>query len=347
MINILNYTLLGNTVQDYIISLGVFLLVFLFLKFFKLVVIKRLHKLAEKTSNDLDDALIKAIDSIGFIFYFIVSVFFAAKFIYTSGLASRIISYSTLFIVIYQGIKLVQNLIDYGVEALNKKMGDKKGFDSSLSNLLGKVIKVVIWAGAILIVLQNFGINVSAIVAGLGIGGLAIAFAIQNILGDIFASFSIYFDKPFQVGDFIMFEDKSGTVKKVGIRSTRIETLQGEELIVSNTNLINSQIHNFKKLKKRRVVLNLSVTYETSNDKLKMIPGLIKTIIDKAKDIEFDRSNFSKFEDSGLSFETIYYIGSQDYYMFMDKQQEVNFAIKEVFEKEGIEFAYPTVLIKR
>jgi len=176
----------------------------------------------------------------------------------------------------------------------------------------------------------------------LGIGGLAIAFALQNILEDMFSSFSIYFDRPFQIDDFIVIGDDMGIVKKIGIKSTRIQTLQGEELIISNKELTGKRIRNFKKMEKRRIVFKFGVVYETSTEKLKKIPGIIKDIMDRAELAEIDRVHFKEFGDFSLNFEVIYYIKSREYIDYMNTQQEMNFAIKERFEQEGIEMAYPT-----
>ena len=178
--------------------------------------------------------------------------------------------------------------------------------------------------------------------AGLGIGGIAIAFALQNILSDIFASFSIYFDKPFKVDDFIIIGDDKGVVKKIGIKSTRIQTLQGEELVISNKELTESRVHNYKKMERRRIVFVFGVTYETPTEKVKKIPSIIKDIIEKTELADIDRVHFKEFADFSLNFEVVYYLKTSDYAEYMDTQQEINLAMKEHFEKEQIEFAYPT-----
>jgi len=190
--------------------------------------------------------------------------------------------------------------------------------------------------------LSNFGYNISTLIAGLGIGGVAIALALQNILTDIFASFSIYFDKPFQTGDFIIVGNDLGVVKKIGIKTTRLQTLQGEELVISNKELTETRIHNYKKMQKRRIVFNFGLTYDTSSAKLKKVLQILKGIIDKIEIAELDRVHFNKFGDFSLNFEVVYYLASSDYNEYMDTQQAINLAIKEKFEKDGIKFAYPT-----
>ena len=179
-------------------------------------------------------------------------------------------------------------------------------------------------------------------IAGLGIGGIAIAFALQGILGDLFSSFAIFFDKPFEIGDFIKIGDKSGTVRKIGIKTTRLKSTDGDEIVISNQELTGAVLHNYKKTEERRNVLSLGVTYNTPTDKLKMIPVILKKVIDDAENIRFDRAHFKSFGDFALGFEAVYYVKSGNYTQHMDAQQIVNFAIKEGFDKEGIEIAFPT-----
>jgi small-conductance mechanosensitive channel len=187
---------------------------------------------------------------------------------------------------------------------------------------------------------------------GLAIGGAAtaivIGFALQHVLSDFFSAFSIYFDKPFEIGDFIIVGDYSGTVTKIGMKSTRVQLLQGEELVLANSELTKTSIRNFKKMKRRRINFSFGVTYDTPLKKLKMIPEIIKKIINPEK-LEhvhrLDRIHFTEFGDFSLNFEVVYYMKSQDYVKYRDTQQEINFRIKEAFEKEGIEMAFPTQTI--
>ncbi|MFW6282847.1 MAG: mechanosensitive ion channel family protein, partial [Minisyncoccales bacterium] len=189
------------------------------------------------------------------------------------------------------------------------------------------------------------GYNLSTLVAGLGVGGVAIAFALQNILGDFFAAFSIYFDKPCETGDYMTVGDEGGTVEKIGIKSTRIKTLRGEELVVSNKNLTDMKIHNFKKMKTRRITFSIGVTYDTSTEKLRKAKEIIKDVLVKVKKIELDQVNFVNFGDFSLDFEIAYYVQSKEFTFYKKKQEEINLKIKEEFEKKGIEMAYPTQTI--
>ena len=187
---------------------------------------------------------------------------------------------------------------------------------------------------------------------GLAIGGAAtaivIGFALQSVLSDFFSAFSIYFDRPFEIGDYIVVGDYSGTVTKIGMKSTRVQLLQGEELVLPNSELTKTSVRNFKKMKKRRINFSFGVTYDTPTKKLEKIPDMIRDIINPEK-LEFvdriDRVHFTEFGDFSLNFEIVYYMKTQDYAKYRDTQQAINLAIMNAFEKEGIEMAFPTQTI--
>ena len=183
------------------------------------------------------------------------------------------------------------------------------------------------------------------VAVGMGVAGIAIAFALQNVLSDVFSAFSIYFDRPFEIGDFIIVGEYAGIVTKIGMKSTRVKLLQGEELVLSNRELTSASVRNFKKMKKRRIMFHFGVTYDIPLKKLKKIPEMVKKIIDGVELADADRVHFREYGDFSLNFEVVYYMKIGDYVRYMDTQQEINFAIKEAFEKEGIEMAFPTQTI--
>jgi small-conductance mechanosensitive channel len=216
---------------------------------------------------------------------------------------------------------------------------------SSMRNALALIqfgVRVAVWSIALLLIFENLGFDVTALVAGLGVGGIAVALAAQSVLGDLFSSLAIILDRPFEVGDFITFGDQSGTVEKIGIKTTRIRALSGEQIAVSNTDLVTVRVHNFKRMNERRVVLVLGVTYDTPADKLERIPDMVKEIVEGADKVRFDRAHFRSFGGSALEFEVVYWVLSGDYAVFMDCQQAINFAIFRAFEGEDIEFAFPS-----
>ncbi len=212
----------------------------------------------------------------------------------------------------------------------------------SLIQLLGRV---AVWSIALLLILNNLGFDVTALVAGLGIGGIAVALAAQNILGDLFASLAIVLDRPFVVGDFIVFGDYMGTIERVGIKTTRIRSLSGEELICSNADLLATRIRNYKRMAERRVVFSIGVTYGTPADKVEQLPGILRDVVNDQPMVRFDRAHFQKYGDFALIFEVVYWMLDPDFNRYMDTQQAINFALYSRLPSAGIEFAYPTQTI--
>lgn len=343
-----NNSFLGNTYENYFIALLIFLGLYLGMWFVKVFLLVRLRKLAEKTENQFDDALIDALLAINWPFFFFISLLAGIRHISVVKWIDIVTVYMTIFVFTFYAVKIVKIIIVHGSRTLNKKRGKGENeieHDDNIAQVFATLIQVFIWIGVFIYALSYAGINVTAALAGVGIGGIAIAFALQNVLSDIFASFAIYFDKPFKKGDFIVIGTDMGTVEKIGIKSTRIKTLQGQELIISNKELTNSRINNFKKLDRRRAVFKLGVTYDTPISKLKKIPEIIKQIYDDVDDADLDRVHFKEFGDSSLNYEIVYYVNAPDYKKYMDIQQKVNFEIKERFDKQKISFAFPTQTI--
>ncbi|HEX5656535.1 MAG TPA: mechanosensitive ion channel family protein [Polyangiales bacterium] len=208
--------------------------------------------------------------------------------------------------------------------------------------IIGFVMRILVWTLVLLLTLDNLGIDITALVAGLGVGGIAVALAVQNVLGDLFASLSITLDRPFVLGDFVVVGEYMGSVEAIGVKSTRLRSLGGEQIIMSNADLLGSRVRNFGRMQQRRVVFKLGVTYETPRASLQAIPGLIRSAIEAQPDTRFDRCHFSRYGDFALEFETVFYVLSADYTRYMDIQQAIYFQIHESFEGAEIEFAYPT-----
>lgn len=207
--------------------------------------------------------------------------------------------------------------------------------------IIAFVARAVIWSLVVLLTLDNLGIDITALVAGLGIGGIAVALAVQNVLGDLLASLSITLDRPFVIGDFLVIGDFMGNVEYIGIKTTRLRSLSGEQIVMSNADLLASRVRNFGRMAERRVVFTLGVTYETPRDKLMKLPPLIRRIVEEQPMARFDRSHFASYGDFSLNFETVFYVLSADYNQYMDVQQEIFFRIHQAFEALGVEFAYP------
>jgi len=337
----LNQTYFGNTIEAYLIALGVLIGGIILIKIFKKIILFRLKKWADKTETTLDDLLIKSVEkSIVPLFYF--GVFYAAITSLTlTDKARNIIEIASLVILTFFIVRFISSTIMFTLTHFIKKQerGEEKARQLRGMTVL---INIFVWVIGIVFLMDNLGFDISAVIAGLGIGGIAIALAAQAILGDLFSYFVIFFDRPFEVGDFVIVGDKKGTVEYTGIKTTRIRALSGEQLVFSNTDLTNSRIHNFKKMQERRVVFGLGVIYQTTAAQLEEIPRLVREIIEAHDDVRFDRGHFSSYGDFSLNFEFVYFVISSDYVKYMDTQQSINLKIYSEFEKRGIEFAYPT-----
>jgi small-conductance mechanosensitive channel len=204
------------------------------------------------------------------------------------------------------------------------------------------VMRVAIWAVVVLLTLDNLGIDVTALIAGLGIGGIAVALALQNVLGDLLASLSITLDRPFVLGDFLIVGDHMGSVEYIGIKSTRLRSLTGEQIVMSNADLLASRLRNYGRMHERRVVFRLGVTYETPRDRLTAIAPRLREIVESQDGVRFDRAHFASYGPYSLDFEVVYHVLTPDYGRYMDAQQAINFRIHEAFEALGVQFAYPT-----
>lgn len=330
----------------YILSLVLFVVLTAAFKVIQLIVIARLHALSKKTTTDIDDTIIEAVQGIRAWVYTLVALYIAIQPLSLPGWLDTGATAIFLFALVWQAIEIIVCFVDYGAGRFLEKDEDGDGEvdpgAATASDMVSLIARIVLWALGGLFVLSNLGIEVTSLIAGLGIGGIAIAFALQGILSDLFASFSIYFDKPFRVGDYIMLGDDSGTVERIGIKSTRIRTLQGEELVVSNAELTTARVNNFKKLEERRINMQFGITYDTSYEHVKAVPGMVQRIFEAADGARLDRVHFTTFGDSALMYEVVYYVESAEYDVYLDIQQKVNFDLMDKFAELGIEFAYPT-----
>ncbi len=338
---ILEQQFYNNTGQEYLIALAVFIGALIVLKIIKTIIVARLKNLAKKTKNDIDDAVINIFSKVKPPFYFLLSLYLGIQFISLPDIVNQVVRMLFVIALVYEIINAVQEVVEYITrKAMRKEKGDKEA--QATVKTLSIVVKVILWSIGIILILGNLGVNVTSLIAGLGIGGIAIALALQNILSDVFSSFSILIDKPFQVGDLIKVGTDMGIVEKIGIKTTRLRTLDGQLLVIANQELTTARVQNFKQLEKRRALFTLGVIYETDKAKLKQIPKLIENIVKTEKLAEFDRCHFRDFGDFSLNFEIAFYVNTQDYLEFRNIVERVNLAIFDEFAKQKIEFAYPT-----
>ncbi len=335
-----NTELFGNLAREYFYSLIILLIFVIIFKLIYSIIIRKLENLARGTENSIDDTLIDIVRSLKPPFYFFLALYFSIKTLETTVFVDKVLNSILVVWFVYQIVIAAHIFIDY---FFRKKLykGREEGAINAIS-VASLLVKIILWAFGLLLVLSNLGVDITSLIAGLGIGGIAVALALQNILGDLFSSFAIYLDRPFVVGDFIIVGDKMGVVQKIGIKTTRIRALQGEEIVMSNKELTSAHIQNFKSLKERRVAFSFGVAYETSSDLVEEIPKVVKEIISKIDLARLDRAHFKSFGDSALLFEVVYYIASSEYLTYMDVQQAINTAIKKRFEELGISMAYPT-----
>ena len=347
---VLHIPLLGTfDVSTLLLAAGTFLGLFLGFRILQSIILHRLASLSARTHTDIDDVLIAAVQSIQPWAYTLFALYIALQFYTLPHIADMGAKFVVYFVVAWQAIEVATKVIEYAVARLLAKDEDGDGQvdpgAATASEMVTLIARLALWAMGGLFVLSNLGIEVTSLLAGLGIGGVAVAFALQGILSDLFASFSIYFDKPFRIGDYIVIGEHSGTVEKVGIKSTRIRTLQGEELVVSNAELTTARVQNFKKMKERRIAMQFGITYETPYDKVEAVNGIVERIFADISNARLDRVHFTTFADSALLFDVVYYVDSSDYTEFLNAQQQFNFDLMQSFSEQGIEFAYPTQTI--
>ena len=337
----LDHNIFGNTVSGYLTSLGYLLGGLLAVHVFKRYILGRLKKWAESTETSIDDLLIGAIDkSLVPILYFAVFYLAMHTLVLTDAFKHGMRILAIIVITVF-AVRTATSAVNFALRSYLKKIADLEKGEKQLKGIRG-LINFVIWIVALIFLLDNLGVKISAVVTGLGIGGVAVALAAQAILGDLFSYFVIFFDKPFEIGDFIIVGDKKGTVEYIGIKTTRLRALDGEQLVFSNADLTNSRVHNFKRMEKRRVVFKLGVIYQTPLEKLKVIPQMVRHIIENQPGVTFDRGHFAAFGDSSLDFEFVFNVDGPDYTRYMDVQQAINLAVFEQFAEERIEMAYPT-----
>ncbi len=345
IIETITYIINNNSGIDFILAIsifiGIYFLLFILKKFLRLKIKKTFEKLRTRKITTI---LSKVFDKLGLIFYFFLPLYVSISYLnFPQEINQKILEPLLYLLILYYMMILIGIILDIFTQKLIvKEDKDENGMSPSLIISLEMLIKIILWSIGLLAILSNLGFDITAIIAGLGIGGIAIAFALQGILADLFASFSLYFDKPFKKGHFIIVGDDMGVVENIGLRSTKINTLRGELLIISNKELTSSRIHNFKKMYERRVVFKIGIEYNTSLEKCKKAVENIKNAIKSANNVRYDRVHFSSYGDFSLNYECVYYVLTPDYNEYMDIQQDINFKIKESFEKDKIEFAFPT-----
>ena len=340
MFEFMQSTFLQNRIQDYFITISIILLGLFLVRITKKMVLNRVTRFATHKNNQILLFVTRDLTRtfMPVLYYAIFS--FSIKNLVVPAILTQAINFFGVIILTLCTVRFILNFFEFLIRRSQNKFPEDSQDNHLL--LLKPVVTVIIWGVGIVFLLDNLGFKISAIVAGLGIGGIAIALAAQAVLGDLFSYFAILFDKPFKLGDFIIIDSYLGVIEHIGIKTTRIRSLSGEQLIFSNTDLTSSRVRNFKRMERRRVVFKIGVTYQTPREKIIDIPVFIKKIIENIADTQFDRAHFSSFGNFSLDFEVVYYILGADYNKYMDIQQQINLEIMREFEERNIDFAYPT-----
>jgi small-conductance mechanosensitive channel len=332
----------GNTVRMWAIGLAVALSTTFVLAAVKRFIAHRLGIFARRTSTDIDDLLVDLLNRTKIYFLFAISLYAGS---HALSLNAEVVSARRTILVLLlllQSAVWGSGLITYLLGKMAKSKMGGEGASTTTVAALGFISKTVVWSIVLLLALENLGFDVTALVAGLGVTGIAVALALQNILGDLFASLSIVLDQPFVIGDYIVVDDLQGTVEHIGLKTTRVRSISGEQIVFSNADLLKSRVRNFKRMQERRIAFSFGVTYQTTEAQITAIPRMVGDIISAQPDTRFDRAHFQAFGESALRFEVVYFVLKTDYKIFMDIQQTINLELLHRFREEGIVFAHPT-----
>ncbi len=346
ILNGLDWTLFQNTVRDWLLAGLVTLGVWAAFWLAKRVLMRRLHRFARRTSIRWDDLVADLAERTYTAVLFFLALYVGSLVLALPPNIRAWIGALAFIVVLFQAGIWGNALIVYWIEQNRAEHLEDDAAHVTTMNAVSFVLRLIFYAILVLLALDNIpGVEVTALIASLGIGGIAVALAVQNILSDLFASLSIALDKPFVIGDFIVIGDLAGTVVHIGLKTTRLRSLWGEELIFANSDLLSSRIKNYKGMEERRVSFTVGVTYETPPEQLRRIPAMVEAIVASLDDVRFDRAHFKGFGDFSLDFEIVYYVLSADYNLYMARQQAINLALVDRFAAQGIDFAYPTQMV--
>jgi small-conductance mechanosensitive channel len=340
----LNTIYFGNSIRAWLVSLAIGLVVYVALVVIKRFAVGRLGVLAAKTDTDFDDAVVDVVRNTRSFFLVAMSIYFGVRGLYVHpraiGPIEKLLELSFLFQIGLWASGLVAFLVKRSLEKRDQA-SDRIGV--AAVNAIGISIKVVSWIIVVLVAIQAvFNKNVTALMTGLGVGGIAIALAVQNILGDLLAAVAIVFDRPFDVGDTIQVDQMVGKVEQIGLKTTRLRSVTGEQLIMGNGELLKSRLRNYKRMYERRGLLQLDLEYSTDPSLVERAPAILREIIQKQSGVRFERSHFAGFTENALRIETVYFVEDPDYSRYMDVQQSINLAVLRRFAAEKIQFAFPT-----
>ncbi len=338
----LDHVTYGNSLRTWLLALVVAAATYAGLKALEWLVLKRVAQFTKGTKNRLDDLALGVLGHTRPWFLAVMALFAGSQLLLLPGKASSLVSLVAVLTLVAQAILWGNAAIGLFVEDYAARRLEHDAASATTVKFLGFLARLVLVVILLLVALDTLGVDITALVAGLGIGGIAIALAAQTILGDLFASLSIVLDKPFVIGDFIIVDTLMGTVEHIGLKTTRVRSLSGEQLVFANADLLKSRVRNYKRMFERRIVFGFGVTYDTPPETLRRIPELCRQLVEALPDTRFDRAHFAKFGPSSLDFEVVYYLLVPDYGVYMDRQQAINLGLVEGLAELQVEFAFPT-----
>ena len=344
----LDNQLLGEPARDWLMALAIAAGTLLVLALIKRLSVNRLASLATRTETEVDDFLVEVMRRTRWLLVLLPVLYMATLSLDVPNVRTVLRTAAILAFLLQLALwSLVA--INFWVESARRKRLEADAASATMIGAFSFLGKVVLWTVIVLVALDNLGVNVTALIAGLGVGGVAVALALQNILGDLLASLSIVLDKPFVIGDTIQVDAFTGTVESIGLKTTHLRSVSGEQIVVSNGDLLRSRIRNFKRMGERRAVIAFGVAPATPPDRLAKVPQIVRGLIDQREMVRFDRAHLLRLGESSLDFEAVYFVLSSDYVLHMDLQQEVLFGLLRRLAEEGIELASPakTVILER
>ncbi len=331
----------GNATTRVAEALGVAVVTYAALMLIKQVTVSRLGRIAVQTANKVDDIVVDLIARTRRIFLIVIALYAGSGLLTLPSDPRRVTHVAAILAFLFQGALWGNGLIQAWLAQYALKRAEDAGSATAI-HALGYLARIFLWGVLLLVALDNLGINITALVAGLGVGGIAVALAVQNILGDLFGALSIVLDKPFVIGDTIVVDQMEGDVEHVGLKTTRIRSLGGEQIVIANAELLKSRIRNFKRLTERRGLVSFTVPFETPAAIVSDIPRMVRDIVESQPHTRFARSHVKRFADHGLEIETVFFVRRPDYLSFMDAQQAITLGVLAAFERKGIRFSYPT-----
>jgi small-conductance mechanosensitive channel len=342
----MNYMLFGNDVASWLVAIGIAATATGALYAVNNVLLHRLRRSAVLTATFLDDVAVTVLAATTKLFMVMMGVYAGAQWLTLAAKPSALLAHGTIVVLLLQVARWGDVGIRNWLEHYRVRRSAQDAASTTSTAAMGFVVRTALWLIIALMILDNFGVNITTLVASLGIGGIAVALAMQNILGDLFSSLSIVLDKPFVVGDFIIVNDLLGTVEYVGLKTTRVRSLGGEMIVFSNSDLLKSRIRNYQHMQQRRVVFGFGVSYGTSTEQVVAIPQIVRGIVEALPDVTFDRAHFKGYSPSSLDFEVVFHVTTADYTVYMDRQQAINVALLQRLRADGIAFGHPMQMVR-